>query len=195
MRSIHVTTAKNLLNDVARLRPAAVLSIEHPGATDETGRAPRLDAGGLVQHVQTYWDTEQDGLEGGPTGSLIAQGLVFLQRQAAHGPLIVHCRAGKARSPAMALAYLVAANPQHPLSECITHLKSIRPEAAPNILVVALADWQMKLGGTLLRAVERDADFTRNRLLANAARARWAEKNPPLKTAPLALPGNVARPS
>ena len=177
---ITITTARALLQKIAETGAHAVLSIEHPLATGD-GRAPRLLAehgiSDVVQLVQVYWDTETPHPQG-PSFDAVATGLSFLLREGRHGPVIVHCRQGKARSVAMALAYLVAANPDCSIADCIAHLKTIRPQAAPNILVIRHADRALNLHGRLEQAVLDDALFTANRAEANASRALYAEKNP-----------------
>jgi len=177
---IHITAARDLLDMVASIKPAAVLSIEHPDATGD-GRAPRLFAehglDGIAQLVQTYWDTEEEHPQG-PSAALVAEGLAFLQHHAASGPVLVHCRQGKARSTGMALAFMAASSPAHTAADYIAYLKKIRPQAAPNILVVRHADTVLNTGGALEAAVLADPDLTAKRAQANASRARDAEKNP-----------------
>lgn len=184
MRSIHITEARNLLTDVARLKPAAVLSIEHPGAlTAENGRAPRLidHCIDIPQQIQTYYDTESVHRKG-PSKLWVGKGITFLRRyRDKKGPLIVHCRQGKARSVAMALVYLVDANPEETIEACIAHLKTLRPGpefVAPNLQVIALADAYLGKNGALVAAVLADPEITIARARANAARAAWVESHP-----------------
>lgn len=183
MKSIYILEALDVVEWVRENNPAAVLSIEHPGARGlHNGAAPRLiDHGitGVHQRIQIYWDTEDDH-EQGPKPRDVRAGLRYLKKygMASKRPLVVHCRQGKSRSVAMALAYLVLMNPDKSIAECIAHLKTLRPEPAPNIKIIEYADECLKLGGALLKAVEADPDFTKNRAAANASRARWAEKNP-----------------
>ncbi|NBX66789.1 MAG: hypothetical protein EBQ96_07325 [Proteobacteria bacterium] len=183
MKSIHILEALDVVEWTRQNRPIAVLSIEHPGARRVwEGAAPRLIEHGIAdvhQRIQVYWDTEEDHPQG-PSLRNVRAGLVFLRRhgKASKRPLVVHCRQGKSRSVAMALAYLVAVNPDKTLAECIAHLKTLRPEPAPNIKVIEHADKALGLEGRLLQAVLDDPVFTANRTKANARRAEWAEKNP-----------------
>ena len=181
--TIHIGTATDLPDDVHRLNPVAVLSIEHPGAVDGAGRAPRLYAEHgikVAQYIQTFWDIEYPHPQG-PTPERVKDGLSFLLHYANQGPVIVHCRQGKARSTAMALGFMAAtAAPGTDADDLITQLKTMRPAAAPNILVVRYADAVLGLKGGLERAVLNDTNLTRNRAAADQGRQRWAEKNPDL---------------
>lgn len=181
MSEIHIGTAANLPEDVRQLKPVAVLSIEHPGAVDGAGRAPRLYAEHgikVAQYIQSFWDVEYTHPQG-PTPERVKAGLSFLTHYADQGPVIVHCRQGKARSTAMALGFMAAtAAPGTDAEALIARLKAQSPGAGPNILVVRYADAVLGLKGGLERAVLNDPDLTRNRTAADQGRQRWAEKNP-----------------
>lgn len=183
MKSIVILEALDVVEWVRENRPIAVLSIEHPAARRVSeGAAPRLIEHGITdvdQRIQVYWDTEEDHPQG-PSLRHVRAGLTYLKRHGRHRirPLVVHCRQGKSRSVAMALAYLVAANPDKSIGECIAHLKTLRPEPAPNLKVIEHADKALGLDGRLVEAVLEDPVFTANREKANASRAGWAEKNP-----------------
>lgn len=182
LRTLHIFAARDLVDQVALIRPRAVLSIEHPGvARDHDGRAPRLYADhgikSVFQYIQSYYDTETPHPLA-PSVAHVADGLRFLMHHARKGPVAVHCRRGKSRSVAMGLAFLAAVNPQTYEEELVDHIKKIRPIAAPNILIVEHADKLLNLKGALLNAVLADADLTAARAEANARRAAWAESNP-----------------
>lgn len=183
MKSIYILEALDVVEWVRENHPIAVLSIEHPGVRGiQNGAAPRLVDHGIKdvhQRIQIYWDTEGDHANG-PNARDVRAGLRYLKKygKASKRPLVVHCRQGKSRSVAMALAYLVMMNPKKSIAECIAHLKTLRPMPAPNIKIIEYADQCLKLERKLLEAVQDDPDFTKNREIANASRARWAEKNP-----------------
>jgi predicted protein tyrosine phosphatase len=65
--------------------------------------------------------------------------------------LLVHCHAGKSRSPAMAIGILI----QSGLSptEAIDQVKIVRPELIPNRLIVRLIDEVLLLDGSLVSIV------------------------------------------
>lgn len=183
MKTIHIMAAKDMPQQVRLLKPAAVLSIEHPGvALDHDGRAPRLtqehNIRGTAQFIQSYWDTEDEMMPNAPTERDVHHGLYFLLHHADVGEVAVHCRRGKSRSVAMGLAFLAAANKDVAVSELIEHLKIIRPEAAPNILIVRYADRILGLRGALEAAVLRDPQLSQARYHADMARRAWAEANP-----------------
>lgn len=148
-----------------------VLSIEHPGAQDGKGRAPRLD--GVNQKILCFWDVEEsENPQILPSQKDVAEGLEFLDQYGAED-IIVHCKAGKSRSVAFALSWLAQ---QEGIESAIQTMKNMRPEAAPNIKVIEHADKYYGMGGALLAAVSGDATFTQNRETANGRRAQQQEE-------------------
>jgi len=76
--------------------------------------------------------------------------------------LLVHCQVGIGRSTAIALAVLASRIEDD--DAALRELLSIRPEAVPNLHVVALADAILGRGGNLVRVVsEWDSGLARNR--------------------------------
>ena len=171
-----VCRADELLQKTAALKPAAVLSIEHPGTTEGHGAAPRL-TDGTPQMILSFWDAEQ-AVAAGPDLAQVEQGLAFVMEHIKQGDVIIHCNRGKSRSTAMALGVLALLNPHMDESKLIDKLLAIRPEAAPNIIVVAMVDQLTGRGGKLLQAVHDSAPLTAARVQAEASRKRWFEKNP-----------------
>ena len=66
--------------------------------------------------------------------------------------LLVHCQAGVSRSTAAALLLLAAAQPGQPES-AMARLRSIAPNAWPNLRVIELGDALLDLRGQLVAAV------------------------------------------
>lgn len=133
---------------------AAVLSIEHPGAeNDKGGLAPRVADHGHTtpQKILVFWDSEQPVL-GGPDLKQVKEGLEFIMNHVQEGPVIIHCHAGKARSTALALGVLALTHPDKPEKELMDMLLEMRPQAAPNILVLEMIDQLTGRGGKLLQA-------------------------------------------
>ena len=64
------------------------------------------------------------------------------------------CAAGISRSAAIAYAIRCQATPLGEENACLEYLKSIRVQAAPNRLIVALADGLLKRNGAMIRANE-----------------------------------------
>jgi len=155
MPQIIISRASEVLKKVGEQKIAAVLSIEHPGAAlDKGGSAPRLAENGhpeIPQKVLVFWDSEQK-VKDGPDIKQVKEGLEFVMDHIAEGPVIIHCHAGKARSTAMALGVLSLLHPDTDEKELLDMLLAIRPQAAPNILVVEMVDKLTGRGGKLLQA-------------------------------------------
>jgi predicted protein tyrosine phosphatase len=177
---------------------SAVLSIEHPGAAfDKNGSAPRLSEHGhaeIAQKILVFWDSEQV-VKDGPDLKQVKEGLEFIMEHAATGPVIIHCHAGKARSTAMALGAFALLHPEKPESELIDMLLAIRPQAAPNILVMEMVDRLAGRNGKLLQAVldhpgisEKRAQAESNRRDMMRERPEWFKRMHPEKAAPDAPP-------
>jgi predicted protein tyrosine phosphatase len=66
--------------------------------------------------------------------------------------LLIHCHAGKSRSPAMALGVLVS-HGQTPI-EALERVKSLRPIVIPNRLMVELLDNTLLQRGELIAVVQ-----------------------------------------
>ena len=157
------------------LKPAAVLSIEHPGAEEGKGRAPRLK--GTPQKILTFWDSETP-IAKGPDTEQVEQGIAFIVENILKGDVIVHCHAGKARSTALALGALAQLYPHRDEKALVEDLLRIRPEAAPNILVVEMADKLAGRGGKLTAAVKNHPALTLARKASEESRRRWHERHP-----------------
>ncbi len=175
--TVIVCRADELLSTVGRKRPAAVLSIEHPGvAANERGYAPRL-TDGTPQMVLTFWDTEEKAAEGGPDIAQVEQGLAFVMEHIGKGDVVIHCNGGIARSTAMALGVLSLLHPLKPEKELIDMLLKIRPIAAPNIIVVEMVDALTGRNGKLLQAFSADTRMIEARKQAEISRQNWARRN------------------
>ena len=177
---------------------SAVLSIEHPGAAlDKNGSAPRLAAHGhadIAQKILVFWDSEQP-VKDGPDLKQVKEGLEFILEHAATGPVIIHCHAGKARSTAMALGAMALLHPEKPENELIDMLLAIRPQAAPNIIVMEMVDQLAGRGGKLLQAVldhpeisARRAQAESNRRDMMRERPEWFARMHPEKAPPGLIP-------
>ncbi len=160
MPQIIICRASEVLKKVAAQNTAgqpvaAVLSIEHPGAAlDHNGSAPILADNGhanIPQKILVFWDSEQP-VKDGPDLKQVKDGLEFVMDHIAKGPVIIHCHAGKARSTALALGVLALLHPDKPEKELLDDLLAMRPQAAPNILVVEMVDQLTGRNGKLLQA-------------------------------------------
>lgn len=66
--------------------------------------------------------------------------------------LLVHCHAGKSRSPAMAIGILVSAGLS--ATEAMDRVKQLRPFVIPNRLMIGILDEILGQGGRLVRVVK-----------------------------------------
>ncbi len=160
---------------------AAVLSIEHPGAVeDRHGAAPRLAGtshAGVDQKILTFWDSEQP-VAGGPDREQVKAGLDFVMAELKKGDVIIHCHAGKARSTAIALGAVALQHPEKTEKDLVDMLIALRPQAAPNILVMEMIDEMTGRGGKLLQAVLDHPGISAARTQAEANRRDIMRENP-----------------
>ncbi len=162
---------------VADQRIGAVLSFEHPGVCKgERGHAPRIAH--IPQHIITCWDTEDKSIPQGPEATAISDGLNFALNAVRHSPLLIHCNAGRARSTAMALGVLSALYPQKNEASLIDMLYTIRPIAAPNIIIVEMVDLLTAREGRLHQAILNDDRAEHNRIESERRRIAWIKRNP-----------------
>lgn len=152
---IIICRASEVLKKVDEEPVKAVLSIEHPGAAlDKNGSAPLLAENGrpdIAQKVLVFWDSEQE-VKDGPDKKQVKQGLEFVMDHVGAGSVIIHCHAGKARSTALALGVLSLLYPDEDETRLLDMLLDMRPQAAPNILVVEMVDELTGRNGKLLQA-------------------------------------------
>jgi predicted protein tyrosine phosphatase len=69
-------------------------------------------------------------------------------------PLVVHCYAGISRSTASAFAAVCALNPHRDEIAIARQIRAASPIAAPNRLIVSLADKALGREGRMLRALD-----------------------------------------
>ena len=181
--NIIICRAREVIDQIAEHNVSAVLSIEHPGAQDGKGRAPRLH--NIAQSILCFWDIEKEDIPDGPHLSHIKDAFAFLDQHSDEN-VIIHCNAGKARSVGIALAYLVS--DLGDINAAIERIKAIRPIAAPNLALIKIADRFLELDGALTKAVLADPLFTQNRERAEKARQRQIDNqefdNAPEKKGP-----------
>lgn len=175
---IIICRADQLVRKVAEFKPAAVLSIEHPGAKPgDHGAVPRLGCG-TPQKILTFWDSEH-GAENGPDVDQVEAGILFIAEHLRRGgDVIVHCHAGVSRSTALALGALSLLHPRKSAPELVEMLLAIRPQSGPNIVAVELADRLTSRNGTLLAAVRDNRQIAQKRAMAERGRRQWLAKNP-----------------
>jgi predicted protein tyrosine phosphatase len=103
--------------------------------------------------------------------------IIDFGRMHASGSLLIHCMHGIGRSAAAALTILADRMGRGEEAAAYAHLNAMRPECAPNLVMVALADRLLGRGGTLIAAV-RDAEATMPaKLQRRANRLAYYEEN------------------
>lgn len=184
MSSIIICRASELIETVLREKPAAVVSIEHPGVrAGDKGSAPRLSEHPQTQDVPqlvlSFWDSEQ-AVANGPDEAQVKKGLEFALAHINEGAVIIHCHAGKARSAALALGVLAQSYPEKSENELVDMLLDIRPQAAPNIIVVRMVDALTKREGKLTQAVLDNPILSAQRAQAEHNRQEMLKRDPAL---------------
>lgn len=168
--TITICGVNELLDKVAQVKPAAVLSIEEPGLMEgQNGYTPRLK-NGTPQMILKFQDVEVPGTNG-PDAEQIRRGIEFILPYAQRGEnVIIHCGGGISRSTGVALGVLSALHPEETPEELINDLLALRPQAGPNIIEVAIADKLTGRHGTLLQAVLGNPQITAVRAELNKLR-------------------------
>lgn len=177
MGNIIICKADQVVKKTAKLKPAAVLSIEHPGVKQgEHGAVPRL-TDGTPQMILTFWDSEHNVAQG-PDPEQIEQGIAFAMEHITKGDVIIHCHAGVSRSTAIALGVLSLLHPHKSAEKIVEMLLEIRPQSGPNIVAVGIVDELTGRDGKLLAAVKNHPGITEKRMKAEIGRKGWLNRNP-----------------
>lgn len=87
-----------------------------------------------------------------PTAEILWSALAHAEGLNDQDRLLIHCHAGKSRSPAMALGVLVAAGMSAERS--MKRVKQLRPFVIPNRLIVSMLDQLLNQNGKLVRVVD-----------------------------------------
>ena len=137
--TVRATGASHILTVMANVdqvqRPASVLEANH-------------------LRVQVDDITEQmDGFVA-PSEAHIEKVLNFVRSWDRGAPMVVHCYAGISRSTASAFAAACALNPHREEIAIARQIRAASPIAAPNRLIVSLADKVLGREGRMLRALD-----------------------------------------
>lgn len=95
-------------------------------------------------------EAEIDGFVA-PTTEQMTEALAHTANLGPHERLLVHCHAGKSRSPAMAIGILVQAGMSP--ADAFEDVRAARPELIPNRLMIRQLDQILDVGGELIRIV------------------------------------------
>lgn len=116
-----------------------------------------------------------------PSSVVLASALKHAADLSAGDRLLIHCHAGRSRSPALALGVLIAAGKTP--TEALTTVKALRPFIIPNRLMVRLMDELLGQSGELITVVrEHYASLPEEAQLPN--RGGWNLSNGTAKFEP-----------
>jgi predicted protein tyrosine phosphatase len=109
-----------------------------------------------ANHLRVQVDDITEAIEGfvAPSERHIEQVLDFVRGWDRSAPLVVHCYAGISRSTASAFAAVCALNPHRDEIEIARQIRQASPIAAPNRLIVSLADKALGREGRMLHALD-----------------------------------------
>jgi predicted protein tyrosine phosphatase len=137
--TVKATGASHILTVMANVdqvqRPATVLEANHL----------RVSMDDITEHMDGFL---------APSDQHIEKVLNFVRSWDRRAPMVVHCYAGISRSTASAFAAACALNPHRDESEIARQIRDRSPIAAPNRLIVSLADKALGRDGRMLRALD-----------------------------------------
>ena len=109
-----------------------------------------------ANHLKVQVDDITEAIEGfvAPSEMHVEQVLNFVRGWDRNAPLVVHCYAGISRSTASAFAAVCALNPHRDEIAIARQIRAASPIAAPNRLIVSLADKALGREGRMLRALD-----------------------------------------
>jgi predicted protein tyrosine phosphatase len=109
-----------------------------------------------ANHLKVQVDDITEPMDGfvAPSDSHVEQVLSFVRGWDRAAPLVVHCYAGISRSTASAFAAACALNPHRDEISIARQIRAASPIAAPNRLIVSLADKALGRDGRMLRALD-----------------------------------------
>jgi predicted protein tyrosine phosphatase len=148
---IHVCSLAALPETVSRTGASHVLTVM--ANVEQVARPQSILP---ENHLRIAMDDITEVLDGfvAPGEDHVAQILAFVRGWNRSAPLVVHCYAGISRSTASAFAAACALNPHRDELTIAQAIRSASPIAAPNRLIVSLADKALRRDGRMLRALD-----------------------------------------
>jgi predicted protein tyrosine phosphatase len=138
--TVKATGASHILTVMAKVdqvqRPESVLEANHL----------KVQVDDITEHMDGFL---------APNDSHIEQVLNFVRNWNRSAPLVVHCYAGISRSTASAFAAACMLNPHRDEMSIARQIRAASPIAAPNRLIVGLADKALGRDGRMLRALDQ----------------------------------------
>jgi predicted protein tyrosine phosphatase len=161
MFELRVTTAPEAVQLMEQGWPTRIISLV---GDDLRFELPQM---GSHHFISRFHDLEVDtpGYSA-PTPDVLASAVEHSLGLNDNDRLLIHCHAGKSRSPAMALGVLIAAGLGP--DEALTKVRKLRPFIIPNRMMVRFLDEILEQRGHLIRVVdEHYAKLPHGALLPN----------------------------
>jgi predicted protein tyrosine phosphatase len=149
---IHVCSLADLHPTVKATGASHVLTVM--ANIDQVQRPPSVAE---ANHLKISMDDITEQMDGfvAPNDAHIGRVLDFVRGWDRGAPLVVHCYAGISRSTASAFAAVCMLNPHRDEVSIARQIRLVSPIAAPNRLIVALADKALGREGRMLHALDQ----------------------------------------
>lgn len=148
---LHVCSLAALSDTVRATGASHVLTVM--ANVDQVQRPPSVLP---ANHLKVSMDDIVEQMDGfvAPNETHIERVLSFVRGWDRRTPMVVHCYAGISRSTASAFATVCALNPHRDEMSIARLIREASPIAAPNRLIVSLADKALGRDGRMLRALD-----------------------------------------
>ncbi len=146
---IYISSYWWMIAKVEALAPKFVVSIMDPGAMVRT---PHCVAQENHLALSMHDVDRPEPYKLPPSDTQISRLLEFGSSWSPYSSVLIHCMAGVSRSPAAALVLLAMKNPGREL-DAARALSLAAPHAAPNSLLISIADKLLGLENRLVRAL------------------------------------------
>lgn len=149
MRNINVRVASLASAVRIKRRFDAVLTVEDPGLRKglRFHKTPHPD-----HLILRFEDVDFEASDVALPHRRHVEAAIEFAREHRSGSVLIHCKAGIARSAALALAIIADRLGDGREEEAVRHLLEIRPEAVPNLLLLPMADEVLERNGRLEKA-------------------------------------------
>jgi predicted protein tyrosine phosphatase len=148
---LHVCSLAELHPTVERTGARYVLTV-----MANVDKAVRPSAVLLDNHLKVSMDDITEATDGftAPCADHVGRVLDFVRRWPRDAPMVIHCYAGISRSTASAFAAACLLAPHRDEMSIARQIRAASPSAAPNRLIVRLADEALGRRGRMVAAVD-----------------------------------------
>jgi predicted protein tyrosine phosphatase len=148
---IHVCSLAALLDTVKATGASHILTV-----MANVDQVLRPESVLEANHLKVQVDDITEPVDGfvAPSEAHIEKVLNFVRGWDRSAPMVVHCYAGISRSTASAFTAACALNPHRDEIAIARQIRAASPIAAPNRLIVSLADKVLGRDGRMLRALD-----------------------------------------